>query len=162
MCGYLHTAGRTQRLPVQDRQAAESFDLSWTVDKHTVRTGAYDDLVCIGRNVPVGTGGNCGQLNNIYISPFGQVVVIEAGIFPKPVDKLVAARAEELGRWTADKLDGIAADYFYSTTGQAANMIDAMAMAGKLPYSSADKLARNVDRCISSGNLIYIALPFPS
>lgn len=161
MDGYIHTAGSTQRIPMRDIQVAEPYDLSWSVDKRTARTGAYDGLVCIGRNVPVGAGSSSGQINNVYVSPFGQVVTIEAGIFHEPIDKLVENRAAELGRWTARKLDSIAADYFFSTTGQAANMIDAMARAGKLPYSSADKLARNVDNCISSGNLIYIALPFP-
>lgn len=161
MQGYLHTAGNIRRIPVRSRPVPEEYDLSWSLDKSTARNGAYDNLVCIGRNVPVGKGGISGEINNIFVSPLGQVVAIEAGIFPDPADDLVKNRAEELMGWTADKLDRIAASYFYRSTGQAANMIDAMAKAGVLSYSSADKLARNVDRCISSGNLIYIALPFP-
>lgn len=161
MDGYIHTAGITKRIPMRDIPVAEPYDLSWSVDKRTARTGAYDNLVCIGRNVPIGAGRSAGRINNIYVSPFGQVVAIEVGIFPEPIDKLVEDRVSELSQWTSEKLNSIAADYFYAATGQAANMIDAMAKVGKLSYSSADKLARNVDLCISSGNLIYIALPFP-
>lgn len=151
---HIYTAGISRRLYPSGSSAG-----SWTIGRRTVRPGAFDNLVCIGRNVPIGAGNTASLLNNIYVSPLGQVIAIEAARFGDRMEQIAAGRIAELGGWTPDHIDDIAAKHFYHKDGQAATVMDIFARMGLLPYSFADRLRGNIDHCIRSGNLIYIAIP---
>lgn len=43
--------------------------------------GEYAPLVCIGREVPVGSGDMQGYIDNLYITPSGCIVVVETKLF---------------------------------------------------------------------------------
>lgn len=150
----IYTAGVSRQLYPSGSSAG-----SWTIGRRTVRPGAFDNLVCIGRNVPIGAGDTASFLNNIYVSPLGQVIAIEAARFGDRLEQIAASRIAELGEWTADDIDDVAAQHFYHEEGQAATVMDIFARKGLLPYSSAERLHDNIDHCIRSGNLIYIAIP---
>lgn len=152
MAPHIYTAGVCRRL----YPASSS---SWSIGRRTVRPGAFDNLICIGRNIPVGAGDTSSFLNNVYVSPLGQVIAIESALFGDRLDQISANRLSELSEWTADYLDDMASSHFYRTEGQAATVMDIFARKGLLPYSAADRLHDNIDHCIRSGNLIYIAIP---
>lgn len=41
----------------------------------------YQDLVCIGREVPVGSGETQGYIDNLYVTPSGGIVIVETKLY---------------------------------------------------------------------------------
>ena len=41
----------------------------------------YAPLICIGREVPVGSGETQGYIDNLYITPTGRIVIVETKLF---------------------------------------------------------------------------------
>lgn len=108
----------------------------------------YSPLVCIGKEVPVGSGDTQGYIDNLYVTPSGNIVIVETKLFRnQEARRTVVAQiidyAKELQRWDASKLDKVAADYTYQHEGQASRIIDLMARNGFLSFSDEAKL---VDR----------------
>lgn len=100
----------------------------------------YAPLLCIGREVPVGSGDAKGYIDNLYITPTGHLVIVETKLFRnqesrRTVVAQIIDYAKELQQWDAEMLDVVAGNYFYQRDGQASRIIDAMAAAGYLTLS---------------------------
>lgn len=117
----------------------------------------YSNLLCIGREVKVGIGENTGYLDNLYVSSFGKVVIVETKLFRnqesrRTVVAQIIDYAKELQKWDVDDLDNVAADYCYNRCGQASRVFDMMLSAGYLTASDSarftDALNENL-RCAS-------------
>ena len=98
---------------------------------------AYSPLVCIGKNVPVSP---TDTICSLCVSPAGRIAIVEQDPYSRGESgadfvSRVMSHIDVLRKWDCDKLDEIAADYFYETTGQAARGIDIMAMRGYLTWS---------------------------
>ena len=93
----------------------------------------YSPILCIGREVPVGSGDTKG-----YIT--GHLVIVETKLFRnqesrRTVVAQIIDYAKELQQWDAETLDAVAGNYFYQRDGQASRVIDAMVAAGYMSYS---------------------------
>lgn len=121
----------------------------------------YSPLICIGRNVPVGTGGDAGNIPCLCVSPYGRIAIVEPDpfrlgesgeAFVTRISRIVA----ELRKWDCDTLDGVAADYFYETTGQAARGIDAMALNGYLTFAAKQDFFDGVNAGLQKEDILII------
>lgn len=122
---------------------------------------AYSPLVCIGRNVPVGTGDAAGSIPCLCVSPYGRIAIVEPDPFRNGESGTdFAARlssiASELRRWNCDMLDGVAADYFYETTGQAARGIDIMALNGYLTLAAKQDFFNDVNAGLKKEDILVV------
>ena len=120
--------------------------------------GEYAPLVCIGREVPVGSGDMQGYIDNLYITPSGCVVVVETKLFRnqesrRTVVAQIIDYAKELQKWDCSKLDAVARDYTYRKTGQSFKIIDLMAKHGYLSLSDEARLNDSINRNLAYNNL---------
>jgi hypothetical protein len=125
--------------------------------------GEYAPLVCIGREVPVGSGDTQGYIDNLYVTPSGNVVVVETKLFRnqesrRTVVAQIIDYAKELQKWDAEKLDEVASDYFYRTDGQAARIIDVMARLGHLNLSADGQLTDSINQNLRSASFLLFII----
>ena len=137
-------ATKLQRIPLMEK----SFNEKWLqtileqnpeIIPSTEVGSEFAPLLCIGTEVPVGSGGTKGYIDNLYITPSGHLVVVETKLFRNQESKrAVVAQiidyAKELQKWTCEQLDKIAENYTYQKTGKASRIIDMMAAAGYLRF----------------------------
>ena len=121
----------------------------------------YSPLVCIGREVPVGTGENKGYIDNLYITPAGRLVVVETKLFRnqqarRTVVAQVIDYAKELQKWDCEWLDKEVSDYFYRTKGQAMGIIDVMASEGLLTFSDEAELTDRINKCLKNASFLLL------
>ena len=122
----------------------------------------YAPLLCIGREVPVGSGDTKGYIDNLYITPAGHLVIVETKLWRnqesrRTVVAQIIDYAKELRRWDAEMLDAVAGDYFYQKFGQKFRVIDAMAREGLLSFSDeADFTDAVNDRLAAASFLLLI------
>lgn len=119
---------------------------------------AYSPLVCVGKNVPVGQSGT---ISSILVSPAGRIAIVESDPYCKGESgsdfvSRVTAHIKALRKWDCDRLDAVAADYFYETTGQAARGIDVMALRGYLTLSSAQDFFDGVNAGLQKDAILVI------
>lgn len=105
----------------------------------------YKNLVCIGREVPVGSGENRGYIDNLYVTPTGNIVLVETKLWRnQEARRTVVAQiidyAKELRKWDSRRLNEIAADYTLKKFGKAFKIIDLMAGSDYLSYSDDGEL----------------------
>lgn len=110
----------------------------------------YQDLVCIGREVSVGSGETQGYIDNLYVTPNGGIVLVETKLYRnQEARRTVVAQiidyAKELQKWDAAKLDEVAMDYTYRKYGQACRVIDIMAAKGYLTFSDEKTLTDSLN-----------------
>lgn len=79
-------------------------------------------MICIGREVAVGSGENTGYIDNLYITPSGMIVIVETKLFRnqearRTVIAQIIDYAKEVQKWDAEKLDKIAQGYFDNFAG---------------------------------------------
>lgn len=122
---------------------------------------AYSPLICIGRNVPVGAGGAAGSINCLCVSPSGRIAIVEPDPFRSGESEAdfisrISAYIEELRQWDCDTLDGVAADYFYDTTGQAARGIDIMARNGYVTWAAEQAFFSGVDEGLQEADILIM------
>ena len=123
--------------------------------------GEYAPLVCIGREVPVGSGDMQGYIDNLYITPSGCVVVVETKLFRnqesrRTVVAQIIDYAKELQKWDCSKLDAVARDYTYRKTGQSFKIIDLMAKHGYLSLSDEARLNDSINRNLQSASFLLM------
>lgn len=123
----------------------------------------YQPLVCIGREVPVGSGDTKGYIDNLYISPTGAITIVETKLFRnqearREVVAQIIEYAKELQKWDSSKLNEVASDYFYKTDGQAADIIDIMARKGYLTLSDEGQLNDNINNNLSTASLLLLVI----
>lgn len=122
---------------------------------------AYSPLICIGRNVPVGAGGAAGSINCLCVSPSGRIAIVEPDPFRRGESESdfisrISGYISELRQWGCDTLDGVAADYFYDTTGQAARGIDIMARNGYVTWAAKHDFFASVDEGLQKADILIM------
>lgn len=121
----------------------------------------YSQLICIGREVPVGSGETQGYIDNLYISSSGFIVIVETKLFRnqesrRTVVAQIIDYAKELQKWDCEKLNKIASDYFYKTEGQAYNIIDIMVKYGFCTLSDEAKLVDSINNSLSNAAFLLM------
>lgn len=121
----------------------------------------YAPLVCIGREVPAGSGETQGYIDNLYVSSSGRVVIVETKLFRnqesrRTVVAQIIDYAKELQKWDCEKLNEIASDYYYKTEGQAYNIIDIMARYGFCTLSDEAKLVDSINKSLSKAAFLLM------
>ena len=123
--------------------------------------GEYAPLVCIGREVPVGSGDMQGYIDNLYITPSGCVVIVETKLFRnqesrRTVIAQIIDYAKELQKWDCERLNKVAIDYFYKKTGQAFRIIDIMARLGYLTVADEARLNDCINTNLSKASFLLM------
>ncbi len=123
----------------------------------------YQDLVCIGREVPVGSGETQGCIDNLYVTPSGGIVIVETKLYRnQEARRTVVAQiidyAKELQKWDAEKLDEIAEEYTYQRTGQASSIIDMMAAKGLLTFSDEKALTDSLNTHLEKAAFLLLII----
>lgn len=121
----------------------------------------YSDLVCIGREVKVGEGESKGRIDNLYVTPYGNVVIVETKLFRnqesrRQVVAQIVDYAKDVHLWDAEKLDNICSDYYYEKTGKAYKIIDVMAEKGYKTFSDEGELTDSINKCLSSSSFLLM------
>lgn len=121
----------------------------------------YSPLLCIGREVPVGSGDAKGYIDNLYVTPTGHLVIVETKLFRNQESRrTVVAQtidyAKELQQWDAEMIDSVAGNYFYQRDGQAARVIDAMAAAGYLTFSDEAALTDAINEHLMEASFLLL------
>lgn len=124
-------------------------------------SGEYAPLVCIGREVPVGIGDMQGYIDNLYITPSGNIVVVETKLFRnqesrRTVVAQIIDYAKELQKWDCSKLNAVASDYTYKKTGQSFKIIDLMAKYGYLSLSDEARLNDSINKNLQSASFLLM------
>lgn len=122
---------------------------------------AYSPLICIGRNVPVGVGGAGGNIHCLCVSPSGHIAIVEPDPFIRGESAAdfvarISSTVSELRKWDCDTFDGVAADYFYDTTGQAARGIDIMARNGYVTLAAKHDFFDGVNAGLQKENILVM------
>lgn len=123
----------------------------------------YQDLICIGREVPVGSGETQGYIDNLYITPNGGIVIVETKLYRnQEARRTVVAQiidyAKELQKWDAAKLDEIAYNYTYRKSGQAHRIIDLMAAKGLLSFSDERSLTDSLNVNLENASFLLLII----
>jgi len=121
----------------------------------------YENLICIGREVPVGYGETSGYIDNLYVSSSGAVVIVETKLFRnqesrRTVVAQIIDYAKELSKWDAEKLNSVSSDYYYRTEGQAYNIIDIMARKGYLTISDEAMLTDRLNVSLQTSSFLLL------
>lgn len=123
----------------------------------------YQDLVCIGREVPVGSGETQGYIDNLYVTPSGGIVIVETKLYRnQEARRTVVAQiidyAKELQKWDATKLDEIAYNYTYRKNCQAHRIIDLMAAKGFLSFSDEKSLTDSLNVNLENASFLLLII----
>ena len=121
----------------------------------------YSPMVCIGREVPVGSGETQGYIDNLYISPNGVITIVETKLFRnqesrRTVVAQIIDYAKELQKWDCEKLNQVAGDYFYKTEEQKSRIIDIMVRNGLLSPSDESKLNDNINANLKQASFLLL------
>lgn len=121
----------------------------------------YSPLICIGREVPVGSSENKGYIDNLYISPSGQITIVETKLFRnQEARRTVVAQiidyAKELQKWDCEKINSVAASYFLNTEGQSLTAFDAMVRSGFLTFADEGRFNDNINKGLSSASFLLL------
>ncbi len=141
---------RLERKPFNSKDYSEAWLQKLIEDNPSLIPSAefgsqYSDLVCIGREVPVGSGENKGFIDNLYVTPTGNIVLVETKLWRnQEARRTVVAQiidyAKELRKWNSERLNEIAAEYTLKKFGQSSKIIDIMAKLGHSTYSDEGEL----------------------
>lgn len=155
-----------KRLPFMGKDISEAWLQGLLADYPEIIPSAEfspgcSPLICIGREVPVGSGDTQGYIDNLYITPTGHLVIVETKLFRnqearRTVIAQIVEYAKELQRWDASKLDTWAQAYFYKSEGQASRIIDKMAAAGYLTYADEAELTDNINRDLKAADFLLL------
>ena len=121
--------------------------------------GQYYPLVCVGREIPVGSGDMRGFIDNLMISPSGAIVIVETKLFRnqesrRTVIAQIIDYAKELQKWDARKLDKAIEDYTYEKDGQAFRVIDLMCAKGLLTYADEASFTDAINTCLKEARFL--------
>ena len=123
----------------------------------------YSDLVCIGREVPVGAGENKGFIDNLYVTPTGNIVLVETKLWRnQEARRIVIAQiidyAKEIRKWNSERLNNVAAEYTLKKFGQSSKIIDIMARLGYLSYSDEGELNTAISENLANASFLLMIL----
>lgn len=125
--------------------------------------GEYAPLICIGREVTVGSGEMQGCIDNLYITPSGSIVVVETKLFRnqesrRTVVAQIIDYAKELQKWDSSKLNAVVQNYTYRKLGQGFKIIDLMAKHGYLSLSDEARLNDRINRNLKSASFLLMII----
>lgn len=118
-----------------------------------------NDLTCIGKSVPIRSGGVFLCDVDLFVTHTGAVCVRVHG----PVDSIsqyarpasiVAQCSEVLRTWSHKQLDDVSSLYSYEVDGQSALVIDVLVRGGRVTYSDKTRLNAAFDKTLASGSFL--------
>ncbi len=123
----------------------------------------FDNLVCIGREVPVSSGDTTGYIDNLYISSEGRLVVVETKLYRnqeqrRNVISQILDYAKELTKWDCEKLDHICGDYYYKRDGQAFRIIDLLSRCGYASFSDEGRVTDCINSALSKADFLLLVV----
>ena len=123
----------------------------------------YAPLICIGREVPVGSGETKGYIDNLYLTPSGQIVIVETKLFRnqesrRTVVAQIIDYAKELQKWDCEMLNEVAEQYTFRTEGQAKRIIDIMAAKGLLGFADESRLTDRVNDSLKKASFLLMII----
>ena len=121
----------------------------------------FSPLICIGREVPVGSKDTQGFIDNLYISPSGRVTIVETKLFRnqesrRTVVAQIIDYAKELQKWDCQKLNSITSEYYLKKEGQALDIIDLMARYGYCTFSDEADLVDSINDSLSKASFLLM------
>lgn len=165
---YVGAAGvqKMRRVPFMSHELNESWLQELLEENPSVLpsgeiSAEYSPILCIGREVPVGSGDSKGYIDNLYVTPTGRIVIVETKLFRnqesrRTVVAQIIDYAKELQQWDAEMLDAVAGNYFYQKNGQASRVIDAMVAEGYLTFSDEAQFIDSINESLSSASLLLL------
>lgn len=123
----------------------------------------YAPLVCIGREVPVGSGETKGYIDNLYITPSGQIVIVETKLFRnqesrRTVVAQIIDYAKELQKWDCEMLNKVAEEYTFKSEGQSKRIIDIMASKGCLTFADEARLTDRINDSLKRASFLLMII----
>ncbi len=123
----------------------------------------YAPLVCIGREVPVGSGETQGYIDNLYLTPSGNIVIVETKLFRnqesrRTVVAQIIDYAKELQKWNCEMINKVAEQYTLKTEGQAKRIIDIMASRGYLSFTDEAKLTDKINDSLKRASFLLMII----
>lgn len=123
----------------------------------------FDNLVCIGREVPVSSGDTTGYIDNLYISSEGRLVVVETKLYRnqeqrRNVISQILDYAKELTKWDCEKLDRVCGDYYYKRDGQSFRIIDLLARCGFANFSDEGRITDNINSALAKADFLLMVI----
>lgn len=123
----------------------------------------YSNLVCIGREVPVGIGENKGFIDNLYVTPTGNIVIVETKLWRnQEARRTVVAQiidyAKEVRKWNSERLNEVAANYTLKKFGQSSKIIDIMAKFGYSTYSDEGELNTAISENLDNASFLLMII----
>lgn len=121
----------------------------------------YAPLICIGREVEVGAGENKGCIDNLYVTPSGNIVIVETKLWRnqesrRTVIAQVIDYAKELQKWDAKMLNDVSEDYTYKKRGQAFRIIDLLAEQGRVTFNDEALLNDCLNENLQSASFLLL------
>ena len=121
----------------------------------------FSSLVCIGREVPVGSGDTQGYIDNLYVSASGNIVIAETKLFRnqesrRTVVAQIIDYAKELQKWDCEMLNKVANDYYFRKEGQAYDLLDLMIRKGYLSYADGGAFTDRVNQSLSKAKFLLM------
>ena len=121
----------------------------------------FSSLVCIGREVPVGSGDTQGYIDNLYVSASGNIVIVETKLFRnqesrRTVVAQIIDYAKELQHWDSERLNKVANDYYFHKEGQAYDLTDLMIRKGCISFADAGTFTDRVNQSMSKAKFLLM------
>lgn len=123
----------------------------------------YAPLVCIGREVPVGSGETQGYIDNLYLTPSGHIVIVETKLFRnqesrRTVVAQIIDYAKELQKWDCEMLNKVAEQYTLKYEGQAKRIIDIMVARGGTSYADEARLTDKINDSLKRASFLLMII----
>lgn len=123
----------------------------------------FAPLICIGREVAVGSGDTQGYIDNLYASPSGNIAIVETKLFRnqesrRTVVAQIIDYAKELQKWDCEKLDKVSSEYTAKKYGQAFRVIDLMTREGYLTYSNESAFTDRINTSLKAANFLLMII----
>lgn len=123
----------------------------------------FDNLVCIGREVPVPSGDTTGYIDNLYISAEGRLVVVETKLYRnqeqrRNVISQILDYAKELTKWDCEKLDKVCGDYYYKRDGQSFRIIDLLARCGYATFNDEGRITDCINAALAKADFLLMVV----
>lgn len=160
-----HKTEHLQRIPLMQK----TYDEAWIqrlIEKNpsllqSEEIGSeFSDLICIGKEVKVGTGSS-GYIDNLYVSATGRVVIVETKLFRnqesrRAVVAQIIDYAKDVQGWTLEDLDNVASEYTFHRRGQASRVFDLMLEAGYLTVEDSARFTDAVNRSLKNADFLLL------
>lgn len=120
---------------------------------------AYSPLICIGKDIPLVK--EMPPVPCLCVSPSGRIAIVESspsktGETTEQFIFRLKSYIKTLRKMCCDDLDGIASDFYYRATGQAARSIDIMARNGYLTLAAKHSFFYDVDEGLHLHDILVI------